>query len=553
MSTKPAREFAAYIRTSTDDQQSPEDSKRWQLDIATRLVVPAGGVIVATYHDIDVTRELPWARRPEASRVLADAANPARGWTALVIAEPQRAFSGGQFQLVFPQLTHYGIELWVPELGGRIDPDSEGHEMLMSLFGGLSKAERRRLQIRTRNAMLAHGAVGRWLGGRPNYRYRLVDTDLPHPQRQKAAAGIKLRVLEPDLDTAPVVRRIFEMFDAGIGYRTIANVLEREGLPSPGEVGPTRHPRSAGVWGGSAVRAILTNPRYLGHQVIGRQRRRDELIDPMDPASGTTSRQRWQPTGNWVTSDAPAWPALVEPGLWERVNARITNNRGPHRRRPRAEPGVYLLAGLVRCSVCGRSMHGATLKGKPYYRCNSQRPDYADNGHPLSTAIREERILAALDPWLGQLTDPDNREATIDAVLAAESDQPAEPTEIQTSRRALRELPVELDRVLAAIRSGMDPDLATSTTRQIQRELAAAGATVATWEDEHHHAQPLSAEDIQQALEHAGDLAGLLAEAERETRARLYRTLDLVLNLDPLGDPPTLDVRLQLCGGGGRI
>jgi site-specific DNA recombinase len=114
------------------------------LDIATRLVSPAGGAIVATYHDIDVTRELPWTRRPEASRLLADAANPRRGWTALVIAEPQRAFSGGQFQLVFPQLTHYGIDLWVPELGGRIDPDSEGHEMLMSLFGGLSKAERTR-------------------------------------------------------------------------------------------------------------------------------------------------------------------------------------------------------------------------------------------------------------------------------------------------------------------------------------------------------------------------------------------------------------------------
>ena len=553
MSTAPALAFAAYIRTSTDDQQSPEDSKRWQLDIASRLVVPAGGVIVATYHDIDVTRELPWARRPEASRVLADAANPARGWTALVIAEPQRAFSGGQFQLVFPQLTHFGVELWVPELGGRIDPDSEGHEMLMGLFGGLSKAERRRLQIRTRNAMLAHGAVGRWLGGRPNYGYRLVDTDVPHPQRQKAAAGIKLRVLEPDPDTAPVVRRIFEMCDAGTGYRTIANVLEREGLPSPGEVGPIRHPRSAGVWGGSAVRAILTNPRYLGHQVVGRQRRRDELLDPMDPASGTTSRQRWQPTANWVTSDEPAWPALVEPDLWERVNVRITNNRGPHRRRPRAAPGVYLLAGLVHCSVCGRSMHGATLKGKPYYRCNSQRPDYAETGHPRSTAIREERILAALDPWLGQLTDPDNREATIDAVLAAEADHPAEPAEIQAARRALRELPVELDRVLAAIRAGMDPDLATSTTRQIQRELTAAQTTIASWEDEHQHAQPLSAEDIHQALEHAGDLAGLLAEAERETRARLYRTLDLVLNLDPVGDPPTLDVRLQLCGGGGRI
>ena len=124
MSTTARLACAAYVRTSTDDQQSPEDSKRWQLDTARRLVRAAGGVIVAVYHDVDVTRERPWARRPEAARLLGDAARPDRGWTALVIAEPQRAFSGGQFQLVFPQLTHYGVELWVPELGGRIDPDS---------------------------------------------------------------------------------------------------------------------------------------------------------------------------------------------------------------------------------------------------------------------------------------------------------------------------------------------------------------------------------------------------------------------------------------------
>lgn len=57
----------------------------------------------------------------------------------MVIAEPQRAFSGGQFQLVFPQLTHYGVDLWVPELGGRVDPDSEGHEMRAGSLSGLGE------------------------------------------------------------------------------------------------------------------------------------------------------------------------------------------------------------------------------------------------------------------------------------------------------------------------------------------------------------------------------------------------------------------------------
>ncbi|MGD0944490.1 MAG: recombinase family protein [Acidimicrobiales bacterium] len=264
----------------------------------------------------------------KATRLLADAADPLRGWRRLVIGEPQRAFSGPQFQLVFPVLSHYGIELWVPEIGGPLDPDSEAHDLVMSLFGGLSKAERRRIQHRTRAAMLALAAGGRWLGGRPNYGYRVVNTGLPHPNRSKAAAGTQLRSLELDPETAPVVRRIFELFDAGVGYRSIAARLEAEGLPSPGEVGPTRHPRSAGVWGGSVVRAILLNPRYLGHQVAGRQRRFDELLNADDPALGTISRQRWQRRDAWSWSEEPSWPAIVPADLFERVNRRITNSPG---------------------------------------------------------------------------------------------------------------------------------------------------------------------------------------------------------------------------------
>ena len=51
--------------------------------------------------------------------------------------------------------------------------------------------------------------------------------------------------------------------------------------------------------------------------------------------------------GEWVTSDEPAWPAIINEDLWMRVNARITNTRGPQRRRPRAEPGKYLLTGML--------------------------------------------------------------------------------------------------------------------------------------------------------------------------------------------------------------
>ena len=45
-------------------------------------------------------------------------ANPARGFEAVVIGEPHRAFYGNQFGLTLPVLTHFSVQLWVPEVGG---------------------------------------------------------------------------------------------------------------------------------------------------------------------------------------------------------------------------------------------------------------------------------------------------------------------------------------------------------------------------------------------------------------------------------------------------
>ncbi|HEX8006765.1 MAG TPA: hypothetical protein VF482_10100 [Trebonia sp.] len=36
----------------------------------------------------------------------------------MVIGEPHRAFYGNQYGLTFPIFEHYGVPLWVPEVGG---------------------------------------------------------------------------------------------------------------------------------------------------------------------------------------------------------------------------------------------------------------------------------------------------------------------------------------------------------------------------------------------------------------------------------------------------
>ena len=256
--------FGFYVRLSTEDQQDPTASRNWQLSRATGLIEPVGGVIVEEYFDIGQSRSLPWKRRPEAARLLDAIRHPDRAFDALVIGEPHRAFYGNQFSLTFPVLTHYHVGLWVPDVGGPVDPDSEAHDMMMSLFGGLSKAERSRIRLRVRDAMKSQAAIeGRYLGGRPPYGYRLADAG-PHPNPGKAADGRRLHKLEPDPATAPIVKRIFEEYITGSGIGAIAERLNREGVPSPSGHDPARnrHRASAnGAWGKSAVRAILHNPR----------------------------------------------------------------------------------------------------------------------------------------------------------------------------------------------------------------------------------------------------------------------------------------------------
>ena len=233
--------FAFYGRGSTEDQQEPESSHNWQLARASQLIEPVGGEIVTEFFDIGQSRSLPWSQRPEASRLLQVLGDPNRGFDAVVIGEPQRAFYGNQFGLTFPIFVHYGVGLWVPEVGSAVDPGSDAHEIVMNLYGGMSKGERNRIKTRVRTAMAAQAAIeGRFLGGRPPYGYQLVDAG-PHPNPAKAAAGQTSRRLETNPLTAPVVERIFSQFLAGKGIHAIARDLTAEDIPCPSAADPARN------------------------------------------------------------------------------------------------------------------------------------------------------------------------------------------------------------------------------------------------------------------------------------------------------------------------
>jgi len=181
-----------------------------------------------------------------------------------VVGEYERAFYGSQYAAMAPLVEHYGVQLWMPEAGGRVDDASEHDEQAMTVLGLSSKREVTRTSIRVRTAMAVQvREQGRYLGGRPPYGYRLGDAG-PHPEQSTRRLGPRrAHRLEPDPGTAPIVRWIFARRLSGHSVARIARALNEAGVPCPSAADPARNPhRTAAGWTLGAVTAILENPRY---------------------------------------------------------------------------------------------------------------------------------------------------------------------------------------------------------------------------------------------------------------------------------------------------
>lgn len=525
--------FAFYGRVSTEDQQDPASSKQWQLHRSLQLIEPAGGVAVEEFFDIGQSRSLPWKRRPEAVRLLAALARPDRGFEAVVIGEPQRAFYGNQFGLTFPVFTHYGVALWVPEVGGAVDPGSEAHDLVMMLFGGMSKGERTRIKTRVRTAMSAQAAMqGRFLGGRPPYGYRLADVG-PHPNPAKAGDGKRLHKLEPDPVTAPVVERIFNDYLAGRGCYAIAERLTAEGIQSPSGYDRTRNPHRHGLaWGKSAVRAILRNPRYTGYEVWAKQRREEILLDVEDVGAGHQTVMRWNGEELWIWSAEPAHEAIVSKETFDAAHARLASRTGGrgHRAAPKANRH-YLLRGRLRCALCGRNLQGATSNGRTYHRCKfgAEYATAAKFEHPTSVNLREDDLLPPIDEWLASIFD----EAHIDETCAAMAVVADVDIAIGTvaAEATIRDCERKLSRYRAALEADTDPVVVAGWIKQVTAERSAAQAAIAA--ARHGAGEIVSAEELRDAVEEIGGLVPLLKVSDPPLRARFYEEVGLQATYDP--------------------
>jgi hypothetical protein len=219
-------------------------------------------------------------------------------------------------------------------------------------------------------------------------------------RKAHAAWGRRAHKLEPDPETAHVVRWIFAQRLAGHSVARIARALNEAGIPCSSAADPGRNPhRSGTAWTLGTVTTILANPRYTGRQVWNRQRTDKDLADPADVSLGHKDVQRWNLPDGWVISNRSAHEALVSEEDFIAAQD-VHAARGPV---PEGDPAGpkrrgYLLSGLLVCGACGRRMESAWSNGRPAYRCRHGHTTAAkpDPGRPKKAYVREDRIVAHL-------------------------------------------------------------------------------------------------------------------------------------------------------------
>jgi hypothetical protein len=279
-----------------------------------------------------------------------------------VIGEPHRAFYGNQYGLTFPLFEHYGVPLWVPEAGGPIDPKNEAHDLVMSVFGGMSKGERNRIKIRAKAAMGAQAKdEGRFLGGRPPYGYRIADAG-PHPNPAKAADGKRLHKLELDPDAAAVVERIFAEFVAGSGFYAIAEGLTCDDIPCPSahdRAATSTAPRSPGT---SSPSARSSSTRATRASRCGTSSAKTKY-GSMSRMSRSATRPSWAGTspagGGW--SDKMVHPPIIDRETFDQVQAMVSGRAAnPATHKPHRSRHLYALRGCVWCACAAVAGYKAT-------------------------------------------------------------------------------------------------------------------------------------------------------------------------------------------------
>ena len=259
--------------------------------------------------------------------------------------------------LILDEMARLGVNVRFTDAPGPDEHDPQAR-LLTQVQGVIAEYERAKIGERYRRGKLFRARAGEVISWKAPYGYRRIPRGPDSPAH--------LEIFEAE---AAVVRRIFAERTAGTTIRQICRQLNAGAVPTP--------TGSRAVQGTSTLDRILRNEAYIGRTYFNRT----EAVPDRRP--GHHSRQVPRPRADWI---AISCPAIIAGETFEAAGKTSTDNTKWNPRR--AEPGAWLLRGLVKCGPCGvgTSCHKMRGRNGTWHRCY-----YCHNHDPLRAGGQDRR------------------------------------------------------------------------------------------------------------------------------------------------------------------
>ena len=150
-----------------------------------------------------------------------------------------------------------------------------------------------------------------------------------------------------DEETAPVVRRIFELYASGTSPKNIADILNAENIPSPGKLAYERlghkgRPNEMRLWCEVSIRFMLNNIMYIGHLPMLQE----------TTVSYKNHKRQAKDRSDWVITYNNHEP-IISQELWDRVQER---QKHMAQGRKTKTGFIHPLSGFLVCADCGSKL-----------------------------------------------------------------------------------------------------------------------------------------------------------------------------------------------------
>lgn len=346
-------------------------------------------------------------------------------------------------------LQKHGCNLISKEEG--LDSSIATGRMMITILGAVAEMERENISSQSKLGRVQKAREGGWNGGPPPFGYTLK-------KGTKKGDPSQLIINEDD---AKIVRLIFDKFLGGMGYSTIATYLNQAGIPCPPTA--THKNRTYNDWTFQRVRDILHNEVYTGRITYGKtcQQR----------IEGTDNEYRKVRTKDYIRSNETSHEAIIDDETFEKVRLRqqeITATSPKVGRGPK-----HLLAGILRCPMCGAPMYADVIRWKNKDGTERQKMNYqcghhvkAKGGNCQKNAISAEWIETEVIEYTRRLVNNPQFAADVQAQIGQQTSGPDIDVEIAGYKKQLKKLETSKSNLERDIDNITDDDRAAGRKRK---------------------------------------------------------------------------------------